>query len=637
MTARTCPTDGVSTVPLDFADGAGKGARPGEIFSGRYKIVRLLGQGGYGRVHEAIQLSVKRPVAVKTLYSSRLVERQHLLRFYREARAASALKGPHVTRIYDFGIDEDTAIPFIVMELLEGRDLSDLISIHAPLPVGRALALLKQTALALLEAAENGIVHRDVKPSNIFIVKAPGHREMVKVMDFGIAKVVSGEESSKESLTAEGMSIGTAHYMAPEQALGEHVDERTDLYALGCILHEMLTGNPPFPGERLAVLMAHVHNLRPTLEDPLPVGESLPPALATLHARLLAKDRNERPPNARVVVEIIEAIEDGDNIDVAHAIAAAYSKRYRRKPTVPPTEVARLYPLDRGNTPSSRDPEEAALPLTTDRDSNAGALALQAELGEEAPPPPLQAPPAPEAEEPPEGVEHSEPPDFVDVFDSSAYRKKPVYQRRPWFLLGLLIAAAVIALAWPDSGREVAEEPGGEAGTKAAPVAAPEPKKRAPAPAAPAAPVAAPSRPAPAHEEPSPTAYARLVLSTEPPGTRVLRDGELLCISPCDVSVPAGDDAEVLVLHRKGFPEREVEIFLGADLTVRRLIRLAAQSPPPPREPAAKRAKASKRRLPAKPPPPKIRKAKRPLPEGPESTPKRSLPAFRGRLTPGTE
>jgi len=296
----------------------------GAIFAGRYEVEKLLGEGGFGRVYLASQLSMGRAVALKTLHKELVTEEMHLRRFYLEARAASKLMSPHVVRIYEFGVDEKTKTPFIAMEFLKGQELGHHLELYGPMPMRRAARVVSQVCKALVDASQQGIVHRDLKPDNIVLLSTATGEDHVKVMDFGVAKLTQAETESGKSLTATGMTVGTPRYMAPEQVLAERVDPRSDLYAVGCILHEVLTGGPPFPTEdRLQLLMSHVSQPAPPLPDPLPTGEPVPPALAIIHQALLAKKREERPPDAHVVAKILEAIEHEKAIDALAMIEEA--------------------------------------------------------------------------------------------------------------------------------------------------------------------------------------------------------------------------------------------------------------------------------------------------------------------------
>ena len=328
MTEQVCPTDHVPTVKEAKEKERERGGLSGETFAGRYRIERLIGTGGYGKVYLSTQLGMDRMVALKTLHSSYVSERRHLRRFYQEARAASRLSSPHVVRIYEFGVDEISDTPFIAMEMLSGQSLKQLVTEEAPLSPARAATICAQVARALLDAQGAGIVHRDLKPSNVFLLHSRAGGDFAKVMDFGLAKLLRDDSSSSDAITATGMTIGTPRYMAPEQILGEDVDTRTDLYALGCILHELLTGEPPFVVEdKVATLMKHLNEEAAALSDPLPCGAPLASELDQLHRAMLAKEMDERPADAQVVVEVLEAVAQDRSLQVAALMAAAKKAR----------------------------------------------------------------------------------------------------------------------------------------------------------------------------------------------------------------------------------------------------------------------------------------------------------------------
>ena len=317
MDDATCPVDGVPTVRGDIFDQEEQDPSLGKVFSGRYRIEKLLGEGGMGRVYIATQLSMGRQVALKTLHPEMVQEKRSVRRFYQEAKSASTLAGQHVVRIYDFGLDETTATPFIAMELLKGRALSDAVERSGCLPVREAVQIALQVAKALIEAEVAGIVHRDLKPDNIFLCDTVDGEILVKVMDFGIAKVLGAESDTHESLTKTGTTVGTPTYMSPEQAMGTKVDGRSDLYSLGCILFEMLVGHPPFESdERLALMMKHFSQPAPDLPAEVAGGELVPQTLRELQSRLLAKQPSLRPPTARATAEVLAAILRGEAVDL---------------------------------------------------------------------------------------------------------------------------------------------------------------------------------------------------------------------------------------------------------------------------------------------------------------------------------
>ena len=313
---EVCLEHGVPTVP-DAVRRVHESAMPlpGTVINGRYRLDKVLGEGGMGRVYAAEQLSMKRPVAIKTLRAHLTADDKQLGRFYREARAISQLTGPHVVRVYDFGVDEATGSPFIAMERVEGAPLTEVAPNGAPLAPLRAARIAAQVARTLVEAGRSGIVHRDLKFENIMLAREVDGRDFVKVLDFGIAKLLSPDET--ESLTDSGAVIGTPRTMAPEQILGEAVDHRTDLYALGCVLHRLLTGAAPFVGvSRIDVVSAHLTSPVPELDASLAV----PGALDELRASLLQKAREDRPQAAEEVLRTLEAIAGGATgaVDLAH-------------------------------------------------------------------------------------------------------------------------------------------------------------------------------------------------------------------------------------------------------------------------------------------------------------------------------
>ena len=270
----------------------------GTVVAKRFEVIRRLGMGAMGAVYLARQKSMDREVALKTLQTHYLQNEQLLRRFYLEAKAASKLDHPNIVKIYDFGIDENLRLPFIAMEYLTGEDMGDLIDAHGPFSEKEATALLSQVAKALVEAHDKGIVHRDLKPDNIHVRRLIDGDRQCKVLDFGIAKVIDGASESEANMTGTGMTIGTPMYMSPEQVCSRPVDFRADLYALGCILFELLSGHTPFGGgeqERMKVLLAHVNQRVPDLPETLSDGAA--PSLHLLHTlqSLMAKTPDERP------------------------------------------------------------------------------------------------------------------------------------------------------------------------------------------------------------------------------------------------------------------------------------------------------------------------------------------------------
>jgi serine/threonine-protein kinase len=299
----------------------------GETLAGRYDVLALLGRGGMGEVYEARDLVLGRRVAIKVLPVSVGSDERYLRRLRREARTAAALMHPNVVAVHDLGVDGGRA--FIVMELVAGRRLADLIEDRAPLPPGRAAWLARQVAEALAYAHARGIVHRDIAPGNIMVTP----EDTAKVLDFGIAWV----ERWTPAAGASPSPHGTIAYLAPEQIEGRPVDARTDIYALGCVLYEMLTGRPPFVGTTSAQVAAQ--HVRATPVPPRPTRPQISPALDDIVMRCLAKDPRERFPGARELAEALAEIERSAEPATqpipSRAVVRSTTERLRPEPTEP--------------------------------------------------------------------------------------------------------------------------------------------------------------------------------------------------------------------------------------------------------------------------------------------------------------
>lgn len=258
----------------------------GRTLKGQYRIEKELGQGAYGVVFRATQLSLEKPVAVKMLRPDGFHTSDSLDRFSRESSVVSKLVHPSIAQVLDYGVDDD--VPFLVMEFVDGRELTDVLKTEGPMLPARALAVMRQLASALHEAHQHGIVHRDIKPHNLRLMRyEAGGQIFLKVLDFGIAKQM--DESAGHKLTATGAVMGTPAYMAPEQASGQGVDARADQYAAGIVLYELLTGEVPFLSQTVSgILMAHL------TKPPPPLPRGVPEPLRRVVTRLLDKDPANR-------------------------------------------------------------------------------------------------------------------------------------------------------------------------------------------------------------------------------------------------------------------------------------------------------------------------------------------------------
>ncbi len=270
--------------------------QPGLKLAGRYALQARLGHGGMGEVWRGVDERLGRPVAVKVL-GEHLADPERLARFRREAELTARLQHPGITVVHDVG--SDNGQPFIVMELLHGRDLAAMLA-QAPcgLPIDAALTLAVQAAEALQAAHAGHVIHRDLKPANLFVLDSG----QLKICDFGIAWAVD----ATTHLTPTGQAFGTPAYMSPEQCRGEHVDERSDLYSLGCVLYELLTGRRPFAGGwPLAIIFQH---LNAVAADPRTIRPEIPQELDDLVLDLLAKDPARRPAGAGQVIAALRTL-----------------------------------------------------------------------------------------------------------------------------------------------------------------------------------------------------------------------------------------------------------------------------------------------------------------------------------------
>ncbi len=293
-----CPNDAFPMVDEStFSKPGEEEALVGQVFGERYKVDALIGKGGMGWVFRATHLVMQQTVALKVMRRELASDMVMVKRFYQEARACSRLKHHHSIKVHDFGVSED-GNAYLAMEYLDGRPLSDVMVEQSPFPAERACRILAQACKSLEEAHSIGLVHRDLKPANIFLVDMMGETDYVKVLDFGIAKIVEGDKA-KESLTGTGAIVGTPCYMSPEQARGAELDGRSDLYSVGIMLYELLTRELPFEADSATDLLVKrlVEDPRP-IADAAPEGVEIPAAVAALVTDLLDRYPDNRPATA---------------------------------------------------------------------------------------------------------------------------------------------------------------------------------------------------------------------------------------------------------------------------------------------------------------------------------------------------
>jgi serine/threonine protein kinase len=280
----------------------------GRTVGGRYIIKGVLGEGGMGTVYEAEHLGLGRAVAVKVLNPSQAKKRVAVKRFQQEARAAGAIGHPNICEVYDLGLLDDGS-PYLVMEKLIGTTLADRISREGGLPFDEIADVMIQVLSGLIAAHDKGIVHRDIKPENIFLARRVGCPPIVKILDFGVSKMMPQFQGGDEQLdlTRTGMVMGTPYYMSPEQARGErNLDGRVDVYACGVMMYEAIVGKRPFLAPNYNALLLSIINTTPK-----PIREvrpATPPALQAIVAHSMAKARDDRYPSANAVLRDIQAL-----------------------------------------------------------------------------------------------------------------------------------------------------------------------------------------------------------------------------------------------------------------------------------------------------------------------------------------
>jgi serine/threonine protein kinase len=305
---------------------------PGELGRlGPYRVLKVLGAGGMGLVLQAEDPLLKRSVALKVMRPELAKKDDARQRFLREARATAAIEHPYIVHVYQVG--EDRGVPFLAMPFLKGESLDARLKREGKLSVAETVRLGRQIAEGLAAAHDHGLIHRDIKPGNIWLEPHDGQRgasrprDWVKILDFGLARAAAGEDVH---LTKTGAILGTPAYMAPEQARAEKVDPRCDLFSLGVVLYRMLTGTLPFQGtDTMSLLMALA------TDTPRPASElnpDVPPPLADLVTQLLAKHPAARPPSARAVADALAELEEGPTQQLASAAISQPARGGTRRP-----------------------------------------------------------------------------------------------------------------------------------------------------------------------------------------------------------------------------------------------------------------------------------------------------------------
>src|SRR5215831_1010126 len=314
--APTTPASGGVQSPATVSPLSATCALTGRTLDQKYYLESKLGVGGMGTVYRAGRLLIGDRVAVKVLHPDQMADPQAVERFRREAQTAACLKHPNVVTVYDFGVSRE-GLNYQVMELAEGESLRSLVERHGRPSETVAAEIIRQVCAALDEAHRQGIVHRDIKPENILVQIIPGGLQ-VKLLDFGIAAL---RDVNAGRLTRTGAVVGTPHYMSPEQCLGEELDGRSDIYSLGIVLFEMLTGVVPFDSPTTtAIVIKHVNDPPPR---PRILNPKISPAVESVVLRALQKRRGARPQTAGEMARELIAAAGGAELGSPHPATVA--------------------------------------------------------------------------------------------------------------------------------------------------------------------------------------------------------------------------------------------------------------------------------------------------------------------------
>lgn len=275
----------------------------GSTLSGKYQIVGEVGRGRSAVVYKAIDLTCDRPVAIKLHQQTMAAQGSAFLRFQREAETASALDHPNITKVYDFGISEDL-VPFVVMDYVTGMLLGTRIRVNVRIPLQEALQMFIQICDGMAYAHDHGVIHRDLRPDNIFLVDRGGEPELVQIVDFGVAKKL---HDSKQKLTYPGELLGTPEYMSPEQILASSaLDARSDIYSMGCLMFYALSGQLPFEGKRIDILAQQVGSEPKAFSDPISLRH-LPPGVQLILRKSLSKKPADRQQSMQELKDQLQA------------------------------------------------------------------------------------------------------------------------------------------------------------------------------------------------------------------------------------------------------------------------------------------------------------------------------------------
>lgn len=531
----------------------------GTMVADRYRVVKKLGEGGMGSVYSGEHEAIEKMVALKILHPEYSAKADIVQRFQQEAKAASRIKHPNVLDIFDFG-QLDNGCFFLAMEFLEGHDLADDLLKYNVLPPARGIPFALQICRALAAAHSRGVVHRDMKPENVFILRTTDGEEIVKIVDFGIAQLRSNEEAAaaaesapkRRKLTKTGMIFGTPEYMAPEQAAGKKADLRVDIYATGVILYEMFTGHVPHTGETfMAVLAAHLNDTPPPMTSVNPeLGIS--PEFQAVIAKSLAKKPEDRYQSMAELADAILATPDAQTVGT----------QAQRMGSIPDTTASQFFQqASQTNAQFAPDPHQGTHAQFPGEDAAAA--------------------PVPAAGTPPvviggdgSGTISNESARAQTQLEASTSTDTAAPKKSSPVALFAVIGAVVLlgggAAAYALIGKPEPPDPE-PAQTAATAEPAPTPT---PTPAA---------TPKPPPVEPAPPKKITLKIETDPPGAVLEKNGFQICDkTPCEIE--ANPDEGMQLLAKKGRAKGSTKVLAQKDQTVKiKLVapRVAAPRPPP--------------------------------------------------------
>jgi len=405
-----------------------------QVLNNRFKVESKIGEGGFGAVYRGVQLATGRKVALKLLHPEMTKDDNLVARFRREGMVLCNLRDAHTITTYDFDQTPDGTL-YIAMELLEGKSLHQIFHEQAPLEWKRVFKILTEMCSSLAEAHAQGIVHRDLKPENIYLETRPGNPEFVKILDFGIAKVMRGDSIDPQSpqLTATGQTLGTLEYMSPEQLMGKPLDGRSDVYALGVVAYEMITGRLPFP-EAKGPAGLITAQLKQTPQSPSQANPkaNLPQAADRVILKCLEKDKNNRWPD---VSQLATALQEVISSELPQPSASQSQAQRLAPPELMETRRGEMPHLQPPAIPASNPKHAHPTAPNGPRSTPAGGV-------------PLHATPVPAAY----------PQQLAPANMPMAYPQAAQYQQQPkaggskivWWIIGLLAlgaaAGAILAL-----------------------------------------------------------------------------------------------------------------------------------------------------------------------------------------------